>query len=696
VTVSVDPDATVSDRDTLTATNTDHGVGTLVGDGTPILSPYPATIDAAPLLTGISPSSTTAGASGQVVTLNGTGFDTNGMAAVFGAGITTSSVTVPNATTAFATITVAGGAAAGPRDVVLTNTGSVASPGDQGRSTCVQCFGIDSLSVSPVAGANTNTGLDLTFTGSAPDLAGATSAALHKRGSPAYQPDIVGTGFTGSGTTRTATFDLTSAAPGVYNAVVTGGANGTLTCTGCFTITAPDFTATSVTPATGGQGATDFPITVHGTGFSRGESISIQGTTVSQSTFVSSTTITATITIPAGTPVGAVDVTVTSSDGSFTHTITGGYTIVAAPTVTSASTTSPDHTKIGQGATNRSVAIVGTGFTAASRVSFSGTEVTATTAFVDATHLTATVAVTGTALTGLRNVIVTNTDNGGRSPATPPVTITVTAKPLPSQVSPASLVAGKSVPMDITGQGFQSDSVPVISGVTFSGTTESSDASGISTIHTTATLASNAPTGTRAVTVLNSDGGTGTCPCTFKVVPPPLILGGNVQRPLYGSTFVIRGTAPAGDVVLLHFHKRGTATNDYSMVRSVTTNSSGSWSRSILANTDYRYYATDGSATSNNVLFNPRPTVSGPLTRVVAKNHTTSISGTSVPGTTVYVHFHKAGTAASDYSIVRAVTANSSGAWTKSFLASVDYRIFASRASGDSVSGYTTYVFQAR
>ncbi|MCW2600471.1 MAG: hypothetical protein JWM02_2300, partial [Frankiales bacterium] len=174
------------------------------------------------------------------------------------------------------------------------------------------------------------------------------------------------------------------------------------------------------------------------------------------------------------------------------------------------------------------------------------------------------------------------------------------------------------------------------------------------------------------------------------------ISGGNVQRPVYGSTFTIRGTAPAGSTVVLHFHKAGTAGSDYSLVRSVTAASNGTWSRAILANTDYRYYATVGSATSNNVLFQARPSVNGALTRTAAKNKTYTLTGTSVPGSTVYVHFHKAGTAASDYSVVRAVKANSSGVWSASFLASADYRVFASRAAADSVSGYTTYVIQAR
>lgn len=688
VSITAAPGASIGGHN-VTVTNPDHGSYTTTGDGTPGVAPFPLTINAGPLVTAVSPNSTSTSQTNMTVNLSGTGFDTNGMTAAFGpgSGITVNSVTVNSATSATLSINVSS-SASGSYDVVVTNTA------DKGRTTCAQCFGIDSLSLANSSGPNTNHAFDQTFTTSASTpFTGAPTVVLHKTGSPAYQPDIAGTVTSTTPTTLAATFDLDTAAPGLYNAVVTIAPGNTRSCTGCFTITAKSFSATGVTPATGGQGAIDFPITLHGTstataGFSRGETMVIPGTTVSATTYVDPTTLTATITIPAGTAPGLVNLTVNSADGAQSQTLTNAYTIVTGPTVTGAPGTS-DHKNFGQGATSRALSIGGTGFTASSRVSFSGTGVTTTITSFTATLLNATVTVAATAATGDRDVVVTNIDNGGRGSKAGLVTIT--SKPIPSDVSPASLMAGKSTQLRISGQGFQSDSVVVITGVTLSGTSLSD---GVLT--TSATVPANAPTGARSVKVQNTDGGTGICSCTFTVVPAPLILGGNVQRPLYGSTFVIRGTAPAGDVVLLHFHKSGTAANDYSLVRSATANSSGSWTRAILANTDYRYYATDGSATSNNVLFQPRPTVSGPLTRVVAKNHTTSISGTSVPGTTVYVHFHKAGTAAGDYSIVRAVTANSSGAWTKSFLASVDYRIFASRAAGDSVSGYTTYVFQAR
>ncbi|MCW2599204.1 MAG: hypothetical protein JWM02_1033 [Frankiales bacterium] len=644
VTVTVAPDAPVGGRTTLTATNPDHGVGTQFGDGTPLGSPFPLTVDAAPVLTSTSPSATTAPQTGKQVTLTGTGFDaSNGMTVSFGSGITTTDVSVLSATSAVATVDVAAGTTAGPRDVVLTNNG------DKGSSTCLQCFGIDSLSVAPAAAANTSNSVDLTFTASASSsLTGATTVVLRKTGSPSYQPDITGQIHpTPTATSATATFDLTNAAPGLYNVVVTA-PGGPLSCTGCFTITGTDFTVTGVTPATGGQGATDFRISLHGTGFVRGETVTIPGTTVSGVTFVDATTLQAKITIPADATPGQVDVTVSSADGAFTHTITNGYTIVAGPTVTSASTPASNHKNLGQGAVNKQVSIVGSGFTAGARVSFSGEDVTATTVFIDATHLTATVTVGGTAATGDRDVVVLNTDNGGTGSKAG--LVTVTARPVPSLVSPTSLVAGKSTQLTISGQGFQSDATPVIAGVTFSGTALDSNGA----LTATATAASNAVPGARAVTVTNTDGGTGTCSCSFTVVIPTTLtsalaskaVSGGLVTPSGRLTNSNTGGAVAGARLVLTFSTAVRAP----VTRYATTNASGGWSypfRPVYTTKVAVSYPGDSShlasaAPSPTVGVAPRITVTSPKYGSSSRASTVlAIKGTTSPnkaGRLIYLY----------------------------------------------------------
>jgi hypothetical protein len=77
------------------------------------------TIPAVPTVTGVTP---TGGEQGAVVpvTVTGTNFQSGATLSV-GAGVTVSGVTVPSGTQLTATLTIAGGAAVGPRDVVVTN-----------------------------------------------------------------------------------------------------------------------------------------------------------------------------------------------------------------------------------------------------------------------------------------------------------------------------------------------------------------------------------------------------------------------------------------------------------------------------------------------------------------------------------------------------------------------------------------------
>ena len=528
VNVTVAPDALVGGRDTLTATNPDHGTGTKTGDGTPVVSPFPFTVNPGPVVTSIAPGGLQPNQS-KTVTLTGTGFDPNGMTVTSTGGLTFTNVVVAsNGNSATATATAAPGAAAGSRDVTVTNTA------DRGSYTCAACMGIDSLSITPAAGANSNPALDIDVTASSGSLTGA-SFVLHKSG-PTIQPDIPGTSpviAAGGGSGRV-TFDLRLAAPGLYNLVATT-PGGVLSCTGCFAVTGSPFTlgATPITPATGGQGATDFPITLHGTNFVHGQRISIAGTTVSETTFVSTTTMTATISIPYETATGAKDVVVTHADGSNAVTGTGKYTVVAAPTVTGASTEAADHKSIGQGANNEAVAITGTGFTAG-KVEISGTGLTVSTTPVGATLLKATVTVASNAPTTARDVTVTNTDNGGTSKPLDDA-IVITPKPVVSIVAPRSLLAGQVFDQfKITGQNFQAGSVPVIANVQFSNITISSDGT---TITAKATVATAAPAGARTVTVNNSDGGSGSLANGFTVVVPTAL------------THVLQATSTAGTII---------------------------------------------------------------------------------------------------------------------------------------------------
>ena len=113
--------------------------------------------------------------------------------------------------------------------------------------------------------------------------------------------------------------------------------------------------------------------------------------------------------------------------------------------------------------------------------------------------------------------------------------------------------------------------------------------------------------------------------------------------------------------------------------RSARANASGRWSQTIAATSDYRYFATAGSATSPSVLLRPAVTVTGPRTRTVRSGALSVLTGTAVPGSKVLLHLHTSRMAAGDYSLVQTVTADANGKWRKEFRPTSDLALYASR-----------------
>jgi hypothetical protein len=622
VDITVAPDATVGNVETTTVTNPDGGSSDYVGDGTPVIgTPFLVTVNAAPRLTKVTPGATTAPVTAQNVQLKGTDF-ADPMTVSMGAGITVNSVIVSNATTATVNITVAGGTAAGPRDVKLTN-------GDAGTSTCLQCFGIDGLTISSSGAANTNDDFDLTFTASgATSFTGATAVTLSKKILSDDQPDIagsiVGTPSTG---TLNANFDLSNAAPGYYNAIVSA-PSGVSSCTGCLHITGGAITVTAVNPNKGGIGATDFPITIAGTGFSHGETVTIPGVTVSQVHWVSPSMLTAKVTIPS-TATAANNLTVTvanadKADGGFSNTLANGYSIVAAPTVTSTATTTPGGKALGQGATNQLVSVVGTGFSTGSTATFCTGVTAGAVVFTDATHIKFPVAVATDAPLGDCALTIVQSDNGGQSPAFAQG-ITVTPKPVPSLVAPSSIVSGTSVSVTISGQGFQTGSVVQAADIAFTNTTLNSDG----TLTADAAVPANAAGGARTLKVNNPDGGSGTCVCKITIAKPTQVsLTTKAINPGQPVSMIIKGTA--GDTIQV-FAKTAPSTT-YAQFRTDKVIKIGANGQVLVPITPRRntiVYATDGGTASNLAQLSVRPAIA---LKGTAQGHAASFNGSIVPG----------------------------------------------------------------
>jgi hypothetical protein len=168
-------------------------------------------------------------------------------------------------------------------------------------------------------------------------------------------------------------------------------------------------TVTGVTPSSLGQGATKFPVTITGTGFVSGATVTVsgKGATLSSVVVVNSTTITAAETVGATAAVGARNVTVNEA-GLGSVTCHACQAITAGPKVTGISPSS-----VARGS-HTSVTITGSGFVAGltvkgpTGVSFSSVTV------VSSTSITATLKVGATAVpgTGL-SITVTNSAGAG-------------------------------------------------------------------------------------------------------------------------------------------------------------------------------------------------------------------------------------------------------------------------------------------
>ena len=612
---------------------------------------------------------------------------------VYQAALTPVSTTVRNADGTLTATFSFTGVAPGPYDAEAT-TGTT-------TLTCTSCLLVSS-SVQPVVSS--------------------VAPAAGGQGAPANTVVITGTGFTrgmvatfGAGTTTagttftsptqlTATIAIDpSAATGSRTVTVTAGDATSAQLTNGYAVTVRP-TATAVSSSPRGQGFAG-DVTVTGANFVAGATITFgAGITavvksVTQGTLTSpADTLVATLQIAPSAPTGARDVTITNPDGGL-GTCTGCFSVSVGPGLTSVSPGSiaPDPSAA---KTVDNVVLTGTAFTGTPSVVIPNVTVSKVVVAADGASLTATFSVDSAAVTGARSVTVTNLGDGGTSTCTAcfylavasdaPATISVVTGDHSATVSwtPPTSTGGAPVTSYLVQAGVGSTVLtvgPDARSQVFTGLTNTADNA-------------NAPT---TFTVLaQTVAGNGASASQDAVVGPVrvTISGPSVVHPPYNRAFYITGTAPAGASVDLHFHRAGTASTDFSIVRTVVANGAGNWVRLITPNVDYRYYASVGTnpvAVSGTVANEPAATLDGPDTRTVARNATYTLTGTSVPGSVVYLHFHQAGTAADDYSIVRSITTGADGTWTRPYLASTDYRLYVSR-SADNLPVGTIYLLLAR
>lgn len=577
VKVDIDEGAAVGDRSVTVTNPADGGSSTTAPsdvDGVPL------TIEAGPKIKAISDSSFVPNTDSPV-TLTGSGYETGTYLELLDPADPTGQTPYPGVTISGKTVTlapiqggddeidftlhVASNAPPGQPVLVLTN------PTNKGRLACTTCIGIDSLQAAPASAPNTGS-VPLTLTGNplnggtthlGDSLAANSTVTLERTVPVPGQPAVIGTSLTRTGAdTATVSVDLTSVAPGQYNVVVasdsTSGSAPKWTCNGCFSVTGGAVDLLSITPSTGGQGATDRELTLAGANFARGMVVTIDGVTVHDPVFVSPTEFKVQVDIPAGTAAGAKTVTVTNGDGTED---TGTFTVTAAPAPSGVSPAAK-----GQGAgtgpgQTASVTVSGDDFTETATLALGdGVEVVGITGrtqgsagnppFIPATSdtITATIKVAESAATGLRTVVVDNGDGGTGSKAD---AFTVNAGPKVTSFAnetgqPVVRPDGVKHAVKIIGSGFSTvegnkstlaitpaDGLTVENVVVVSATEITADV----------TAATSAPLGARTIAVTNpSDQGYGTCATCFAVanlpgdvLPLTLVAGSGSLRATWDS-----------------------------------------------------------------------------------------------------------------------------------------------------------------
>ncbi len=480
----------------ITVTNTDGLTGSLA-------AAY--TYEAAPTLSTVSP---VVGplAGGTGITLTGTGF-LSGATVTLG-GTACSSVVVVSGTSITCTTPAH---VAGAVDIVVTNT-------DTQTATLSSSFTYQPApvisTVSPIAGALAgNTTVNLVGSGF---VAGATVT------------------FGGTACTSLNVVNATHAncvtpahAAGAVDVVWTNLDSQTFTLPSGYAYEAAP-TLTSVSPVAGALGgATN--ITLTGTGFLAGASVTVGGAACTSVVVGSATTINCVT--PAGS--GTVDVVATNSDNQFA-TLTNGYTYEAAPTVTSVSPSA------GPVAGNTAITVTGTGFLAGALVTMGGGSCTVTS--ITGTQIFCT---TPAHAAGAVSVTVTNTDTQLASLGS---AFTYNAAPNLTTVTPSAGPLAGTNTLTLTGTGFLSGATVNI-GASACGSVTVVNATQITCVapaHAAATL---------NVTVTNSDGQPSTLNNSYTYQPAPALtsvapvggaLAGGTALTLTGSGFVSGATVTVG------------------------------------------------------------------------------------------------------------------------------------------------------
>jgi hypothetical protein len=445
-------------------------------------------------ITSISPNNALVGSAAFTLTVNGVNFDSTSVAQWNGSNLATTFV---NSSQVTAAVPAADVAMAGTFSVTVFNssTGQTSNPATFTVNNPLPAL----TSLSPNSATVGGAGFTLTVNGS----------NFVNGASVLWNGSARSTTFVNSGQVTAAILASDIAAAGTASITVSnpapgGGPSNALT----FTIDNPVPVLTSLSPSSKTVGSAGFTLTVNGSKFVHGATISWNNSARS-TTFVSSVRVTARILTSDLATAGTVPVIVTNpgpgggASNSLTFTINN-----PRPTVTSISPTSAT-----AGGAAFTLTVNGSGFITTSVVKWNGAA--RTTTFSSSTRLTAAISAADIATAGTIRVTVTNPGPGGGTSASKTFTIN---NPVPaiSSTSPSSATAGgPGFTLTVNGSNFVSSSK--VHWKTSTLTTHF-----VSSTQVTATVPASdiATAGTASVTVVNAPPGGGTSNAvTFTITP---------------------------------------------------------------------------------------------------------------------------------------------------------------------------------
>jgi hypothetical protein len=476
-----------------------------------------------PTITSLSPMSATASGAQFTLTLNGSNFLNNSSVLFNGAAQITAFVSSTQLT---ATIPSSAILVGGTVNVAVSN---------------------------PTPGGGTSGNLTFTIDNPAPTITSLAPTGA-TAGGAAFTLTVNGTGFVSSsvvkfnGNAKTTTFVSSSkltaailasdiATPGNANVTVTSPTPGGGTANFTFTIanaSNPVPTLASISPTSGTAGGAAFTLTVTGTNFAASSVVNFNNAAKS-TTVVSTTQLTAAITAADIATAGSLPVTVTTpAPGGGTTAAINFAVNNPVPAITSLSPASAT-----AGGAAFTLTVNGSGFVAASQVTFNGSAKTPS--VLSGTQLTIPITAANIATAGIFNVVVTNAAPGGGSSGNVPYTVNNPA-PTISTISPTSVAAGAAgFTLTVNGTNFVSGAT-----VNFNGTAKTTTFVSSTQLTAAITTADIANPGNPSITVTNPGPGGGTSTGITLTVTGPASFTMTATAATVATTPAASGTAASG------------------------------------------------------------------------------------------------------------------------------------------------------